>query len=362
MPDPTIVLVDERTKAPERLTPFGTGWAESRPCRLAGDRTRIAIVPKAGGAYPPLVAAKVRALVATNPRHPRLGDPERVLVLPHDPAAVAGFVVPFFAGKELNDELPDLRDPDRLPLARLLVEPFAAARSLGRVMGDNNERNFIVGRDGRTDRLTGVDRIDLQGTQVVHDGRHYPCQAALPRLLPPELQGKDLAAERLTPACDAFGLGMLLFEVLTGGKPIAYHHPDRTVKDPERIKAGLYFGLTRLPDGAVVDPDAMARYVALPDVVKALLRGALLGAPHDRPPPDYWAAVLDKLLPKPAVRRPRAWPSLGSVAAALPKWEAAAGGWAKANWNTVAAAGLVGGAAWLAAGPHGGTAPARPAV
>jgi hypothetical protein len=104
--------------------------------------------------------------------------------------------------------------------ARNLASAIAAVHACDYVVGDVNERNILV-----TPRAL-VSLIDTDSFQVQQatDTRLivYSCPVGRSEYTPPELQGQAFAGVRRSVQHDAFGMGVLLFQLLMDGS-----HPFR---------------------------------------------------------------------------------------------------------------------------------------
>jgi DNA-binding helix-hairpin-helix protein with protein kinase domain len=88
----------------------------------------------------------------------------------------------------------------------------ASLHSLGAVVGDINESGALVDQTGL------VTMIDSDSFQYTSSGIHYRCLVGKAEYTPPELQNKSLAATVRTTNHDAFGLAVILFEILFLGR------------------------------------------------------------------------------------------------------------------------------------------------
>ncbi|MCL6526061.1 MAG: hypothetical protein K6T57_04180 [Thermaceae bacterium] len=139
----------------------------------------------------------------------------------------------------------------RLAVAHNLCAVLGELHARGYVVGDLNESNLLVHKNGL---ITLVDCDSLQ----VRDGRRvFHCRVQKPEYTPPELQGQSYANLTLTPQHDAFALAVLIFQLLMEGR-----HPfsGRGVQTPEEgIRAGrsILSGLeptVGTPNPAVLSP------------------------------------------------------------------------------------------------------------
>jgi DNA-binding helix-hairpin-helix protein with protein kinase domain len=89
---------------------------------------------------------------------------------------------------------------------------FAAAHAAGIVVGDVNHGSVRVGRDGK------VRLIDCDSMQFAAGDRIYRCAVGIDTYTPPELQSQRLSDIDRTPDHDAFGLAVLIFQLLFLGR------------------------------------------------------------------------------------------------------------------------------------------------
>jgi serine/threonine-protein kinase len=107
-------------------------------------------------------------------------------------------------------------------IARDVARALAAAHGLG-----------IVHRDPKAENVMLVPRAGMETVKVIDFGiaAHYTAQTVrhtLPGVVmgTPEYMAPELAADaRPTPALDVYGLGVLLFEMATGGPPFRERDP-----------------------------------------------------------------------------------------------------------------------------------------
>lgn len=97
----------------------------------------------------------------------------------------------------------------------------------GNVIGDVNHGNIFVSSDA-TVKLIDCDSFQISTT----DGRKFLCPVGVSTHTPPELQGKSFANTYRTPNHDAFGLAVVIFQLLFMGR-----HPF----------SGTYLGVGDMP-------------------------------------------------------------------------------------------------------------------
>jgi DNA-binding helix-hairpin-helix protein with protein kinase domain len=109
-------------------------------------------------------------------------------------------------------EFPDATLPFLIHIAANLARAFARIHEQGHVIGDVNHGSVLVARDGT------VKLVDCDSFQIDVSGRKLLCTVGVPTHTPPELQGKPLGSIVRTPNHDAFGLAVLIFQLLFIGR------------------------------------------------------------------------------------------------------------------------------------------------
>jgi len=98
-------------------------------------------------------------------------------------------------------------------VARNLASAFLALHQAGYVMGDVNQKNVLVEPNG-TIRLVDTDSFQVRGG----NGRIFRCSVGVPEYTPREMRHhKDLSKVDRNASQDAFGLGVLVFQLLMEG-------------------------------------------------------------------------------------------------------------------------------------------------
>jgi len=135
--------------------------------------------------------------------------------------ALKGFVMPRATGQQTHvlygpksrlAGFPQASWPFLLQAAANLARAFAVVHEHGLIVGDVNHGNSLV-----SDRAT-VTLIDCDSFQVTQDGRVFYCGVGVETHVPPELQGRDLGSTLRSSNHDAFGLAVLLFQILFMGR------------------------------------------------------------------------------------------------------------------------------------------------
>jgi DNA-binding helix-hairpin-helix protein with protein kinase domain len=249
-------------------------------------------------------AAKLAAMAsATTGELSKLSAWPTGLVL--DRGKAIGFLMPKISGFKPAFELygPKLR-LQKFPKAdwRFLIRAatntarvVAAIHDAGHVIGDINHGNMIVGQDA-TVRL-----IDCDSFQVSIGGRTWLCEVGVPTHQPPELQGISFNGLKRTPNHDAFGLAVLIFQMLCmarhpfSGKWLGAGEPP-PIEDA--IKTFCYAYSTDQAQTRMAPPPGSLPVNALGDPIKTLFEQAFSRAgvrPDGRPRAKKWIAALTNL-------------------------------------------------------------------
>lgn len=97
--------------------------------------------------------------------------------------------------------------------ARNTAAAFATLHDHGHVLGDVNQGNVMVGSDSK------VVLIDCDSFQINANGEIHLCEVGVSHFTPPELQGlSSFDRTKRTFNHDNFGLALLIFHILFGGR------------------------------------------------------------------------------------------------------------------------------------------------
>jgi DNA-binding helix-hairpin-helix protein with protein kinase domain len=248
----------------------------------------------------PLKQAKLAAMTRTT-----LEPLQRVAAWPsatlHAGAGgpMVGFLMPRFDGQRL--ELHQLYTPVTrkqsfrkadwaflIHAARNVAAAVATVHAAGHVVGDINQRNFIVGGDAT------VKVLDCDSFQIREGGRTFFCEVGMPEFIPPELQNRSLAGIERTPNHDGFGLAVLCFQLLFMGRhPFAGRFLGKGEMPIERAIVEQRFAFGRNSRAKQMEtPPNMPRFDTLPPRLTTLFEAAFDGA-ASRPTAKDWTAALD---------------------------------------------------------------------
>ena len=124
-------------------------------------------------------------------------------------------------------KFPDACWPFLVHAATNVARAFSVIHEHGHVIADVNDRNILVSKKAT------VLLIDCDSFQVTAQGQHYFCDVYTQTHTPPELQSDTSFRDALrTPNHDAFGLAVIIFQLLFMGR-----HPF----------AGAYTGVGEMP-------------------------------------------------------------------------------------------------------------------
>lgn len=182
-----------------------------------------------------------------------------------------------------------------LAAARNTAAAFDALHNYGHVLGDVNQGNVMV----RMNR--SVVLIDSDSFQIEAGPKTYLCEVGVSHFTPPELQGiSGFAGVKRTAQHDGFGLALLVFHLLFGGR-----HPYSGVplisaagnSLEDDIKA-LRFAYARDARNRGIEPPPRSIPVSLvPPSVEGFFRYAFTepGTSGQRPNAAQWVTALDHM-------------------------------------------------------------------
>jgi len=237
--------------------------------------------------------AKVRAMVGR-----RLSSGSDLVAFPEavvttDKGRFAGFVMRLVKGHTSLHELyspgsrkihfpkADYRFTVRAALN--IAKGVAKVHDLGAVIGDINHSGILI-----SDKAVAA-LIDADSFQF---GPDHLCRVGVPEYTPPELQGRSLGGIVRTTDHDAFGLAVVLFQLLFMGRhPYVgrYSGGDMPI---ERAIAERRFAYSTLRDVGMSPPPGTARLADFPPPVRAAFEAAFAAGSSPRPTAVQWVAIL----------------------------------------------------------------------
>lgn len=180
--------------------------------------------------------------------------------------------------------------------ARNTAAAFEVLHSHGHVLGDVNQGNVMVGADSK------VVLIDCDSFQVNARGTLHLCEVGVSHFTPPELQGlPSFDGFVRNPNHDNFGLALLIFHLLFGGRhpysgvPLNAGVGDALETD---IKAYRYAYARDSRARGIAPPPRSIPMSMVPDAMEAMFQMVFTerGAQGARPTAQQWVAALDALL------------------------------------------------------------------
>lgn len=210
--------------------------------------------------------------------------------------------MPRGAGKEIHESFhpksrlqnfPDAKYRFLLTVAYNLCAALSGIHAAGAIVGDFNQKNVLVNKDGR------VRFLDCDSFQINHGNEVYRCTVGVPEYLAPELHGTDFEREIRTPHQDNFTLAIFIFQLLFMGR-----HPFFGVGGPDEpgecVKKRLYaYSSAAGSYGVKPPPKTLGIDTVTPEIAR-LFDTAFRGAPENRPPPEVWGrsikGMLDQLI------------------------------------------------------------------
>ena len=218
---------------------------------------------------------------------------------------VVGFLMPKVAGKEPIHMVysPAHRRQDHpkaawdflLFVARNIAACFETVHRHGHVIGDVNQNSVMAGKDSK------VILIDSDSFQVNARGTTYLCEVGVSHFTPPELQSlTSFDGFTRTTNHDNFGLALLIFHVLFGGRhpysgvPLKSGVGDALETD---IKNFRYAYARDSPSRGIGPPPRSISLSMVPDAMEAMFHAAFTerGTQGGRPGAQQWVAVLDSV-------------------------------------------------------------------
>ena len=218
---------------------------------------------------------------------------------------VIGFMMPKVSGKEpihmiyspahRRQSYPHCAWDFLLYVARNIASSFATVHEHGHVVGDVNQNSFMVGRDSK------VVLIDSDSFQINANGTLHLCEVGVSHFTPPELQTlPSFVGFERTENHDNFGLALLIFHVLFGGR-----HPYSGVPLISDAGNALETDITHFRYAYASDnqrrglkpPPRSIPLSMLPSDVEAMFQQAFTesGVATGRPTAKAWVAALDSL-------------------------------------------------------------------
>ena len=239
--------------------------------------------------------AKIAAMIdkGLGPGCPNVAFP--LEIVRHPDGRFAGFTMRRVVGRQpIHELITPASRRDHFPNAdyRFLVHVasnvariVASVHAAGIVIGDINSAGFLVSQSG-TVTLIDADSFQIDALR---------CRVGMPDFTPPELQGMPFGAIDRTADHDAFGLSVILFELLALGRhPYAGIVRGKTLALEQAIVQGR-FCYSLLRNVGASSPPAALRLDELPRHIRLLFERAFAGRGGARPSAAEWALALGKM-------------------------------------------------------------------
>jgi hypothetical protein len=178
--------------------------------------------------------------------------------------------------------------------ARNLAIAMDAIHQKGYVLGDVNFKNALFNDDAL---ITIVDCDSMQVTDAA--GVVHRCLVGVPEYTPADLQGVDFSQVSRTKNHDAFGLAVLIFQLLMQGFHPFAGKPRPGEQEVEQshiycISKGIFPYISNQP---YEPPRAAPSMLCLPVLIQQQFERAFT-QPNARPTPKDWATVLAMIEPR----------------------------------------------------------------
>jgi DNA-binding helix-hairpin-helix protein with protein kinase domain len=200
----------------------------------------------------------------------------------------ARLIVEYYTPRTRLQHCPRFHYVYLLRTARNLATAVGALHERGYVIGDLNESNVLVTPQAL------VSLVDTDSFQVPTGETVFRCRVGKPEYTPPELQGARFAEIDRQPEHDAFGLAVLIFQLLMQGM-----HPFAGVSAvggdaiPSRIRAGQWPYAAK--EGPVRPSPHAPPWEVMPPTVQVLMRRCFEAGhadPSHRPTADEWRKAI----------------------------------------------------------------------
>lgn len=179
-----------------------------------------------------------------------------------------------------------------LHTAANIARAVAAVHEHGLIVGDLNPKNILVTRQAT------VFLLDCDSFQVHADGKTYRCESGFPDYTPPELQGVVFREVDRDLTHDAFGLAVVIFQLLFLGRhPFSGKFLGAGEMPLERAirERRFAYGAESAARQMQAPPGTLAAEAVSPPVLALFQRAFLATNATERPQPREWIEALDAL-------------------------------------------------------------------
>ncbi|MBS2004324.1 MAG: topoisomerase DNA-binding C4 zinc finger domain-containing protein [Cyanobacteria bacterium SZAS LIN-5] len=165
----------------------------------------------------------------------------------------------------------------------------ASVHRTGCVIGDINHSGILISDEAK------VALIDADSFQIIDGANKFLCRVGVPEYTPPELQGKKLSGIVRTANHDAFGLAVVIFQLLFMGR-----HPfvGAFAKGDMPMERAIFehrFVYSQIRDVGMTRPPGAASLADFPRDVADAFERAFSPSVERRPNAEEWINILVKL-------------------------------------------------------------------
>lgn len=167
----------------------------------------------------------------------------------------------------------------------------ASAHAADCVIGDINHSGILI-----SDKATAA-LIDADSFQVSDGAVRHFCKVGVPEYTPPELQGQKLDGLTRTPNHDAFGLAVVIFQLLWMGRhPYSGRYLSKGEMPIEKAIAEHRFAYSKTRSVGMEAPPAVPPLSDFPQQITAAFEAAFSPeGSRSRPTPKQWIGLLGEL-------------------------------------------------------------------
>ncbi len=157
------------------------------------------------------------------------------------------------------------------------------------VIGDINHSGILVSEDGR------AALIDADSFQISDGPTRHDCRVGTPDYTPPELQGRKLQGVLRTPIHDAFGLAVVIFQLLWMGRHPYSGKYSKGELPLERAISEFRFAYSMRATGMAPPPAVPGLQDFPPGIAAAFEQAFGPEGPIVRPAAKQWIGLLQEL-------------------------------------------------------------------
>ena len=173
-----------------------------------------------------------------------------------------------------------------------------AASNIARAVGSVHQADCVIGDINHSgilvsDKATAA-LIDADSFQYSDGNRQFLCKVGVPEYTPPELQGKKLSETVRTREHDAFGLAIVIFQMLCMGRhPFVGTYSQGEMPIERAIREHRFAYSLRRNSGMTPPPGA----VLISDFPKNIAHAfeIAFGQTQARPSAEHWVSLLSEL-------------------------------------------------------------------